>query len=173
MGERVTSRPGFWAAHHEGELTALVVLLVVVLVTAVLGGFRDASDEVASVPPGQAVELGSLTVRVERARAGDGGVVLEVTLTNTGRESRSLAGVRSLAVGGRPLGVRAVEPTVAFLDPDAVVPVLATVPAQGGDEGDTVEVDLRRDSPPDDPLDPTRGGAVDTVARVRVPVEPT
>jgi len=84
-------RPGFWAAHHNGELTGFVAALAAVLVTAVLGGFRDGTPPVVDRRAGQAVGLGAWQVTVSGAQLpapGADRVTVSLQVTNLTRGTR-------------------------------------------------------------------------------------
>lgn len=185
MGERGRQRgsaargpaPGFWAAHHNGELTGLVVLLALVLVTAVLGGFRDATPAVVDRGAGQTVDLGAWQVTAGEARLQAGRsehVTVTLRMTNTTKDTRPVGEMRNAFVegSGAALTARPADPTIASLDPDVPVDLLVEVLLPDARSA-TLTLLLRRDPPVADPLTGQRGDQPGTaVARVALVVEP-
>jgi hypothetical protein len=151
------SAPGFWAAHHNGELTAFVAALAAVLVTVVLGGFRDGTPPVVDRRAGQAVDLGAWQVTVSGAqlpapRADR--VTVSLQVTNLTRGTRPTGDLRNVspAADGSVLAPRPVDDTVAAFDPGVPVAIAVDLPMASTS---TVTLLLRRDPPPADPH-PTR-----------------
>jgi len=170
------SAPGFWAAHHNGELTMLVAALAIVLVTAVLGGFREAAAGIVERAPGQSIDLGSLAVVVTGATlSGPTEAAVSLRVTNRADGPRAVADLRNvwLADGTAPLAGRAVDPTIADLNPGLPVEVVVRAPVAGWVGAPSLTLVLRRDPPAADPLTGQRGDQPGTpVARVTVDVQP-